>query len=138
MKIYNFDILKTTHLLLFVIGIRSYSKDLKICIWMRGLCSFFLLSTTCSIVIEGVFSSKTCTFHPLPLIQPVRALHRNSRTAFRARHYTVTPLGPRSGLIQWVEGATPLFGLYKRWQQREAMAPISKTTVSSFLFFLKT
>ncbi|XP_042907666.1 serine/threonine-protein kinase SMG1 isoform X2 [Parasteatoda tepidariorum] len=37
-----------------------------------------------------------------------------------ARHYSVTPLGPRSGLIQWVDGASPLFGLYKRWQQREA------------------
>ena len=39
---------------------------------------------------------------------------------FVARHYSVTPLGPRSGLIQWVEGATPLFSLYRRWQQREA------------------
>ncbi|UYV62499.1 SMG1 [Cordylochernes scorpioides] len=41
---------------------------------------------------------------------------------YRARHYSVTPLGPRSGLIQWVDRATPLFGLYKRWQQREALA----------------
>ena len=40
---------------------------------------------------------------------------------YRARHYSVTPLGTRSGLIQWVDGATPLFGLYKRWQQREAV-----------------
>ena len=41
---------------------------------------------------------------------------------FQARHYSVTPLGSRSGLIQWVEGAAPLFSLYKRWQQREALA----------------
>uniref|UniRef100_S4RYT5 SMG1 nonsense mediated mRNA decay associated PI3K related kinase n=1 Tax=Petromyzon marinus TaxID=7757 RepID=S4RYT5_PETMA len=40
---------------------------------------------------------------------------------FHARHYSVTPLGSRSGLIQWVDGATPLFGLYKRWQQRETL-----------------
>ena len=38
-----------------------------------------------------------------------------------ARHYSVTPLGARSGLIQWVDGATPLFSLYKRWQQREIL-----------------
>ncbi len=39
-----------------------------------------------------------------------------------ARYYSVTPLGARSGLIQWVDGATPLFSLYKRWQQRELEA----------------
>ena len=48
---------------------------------------------------------------------------------YRARHYSVTPLGPRSGLIQWVEGATPLFGLYKKWQQREAYAQILKVSL---------
>lgn len=37
-----------------------------------------------------------------------------------ARYYSVTPFGPRSGLIEWVEGAVPLFTLYKRWQFREA------------------
>lgn len=45
---------------------------------------------------------------------------------FHARHYSVTPLGIRSGLIQWVDGATPLFGLYKRWQQREAVLQSQK------------
>jgi len=38
----------------------------------------------------------------------------------------VTPLGPRSGLIQWVDGVTPLFALYKRWQQREALVQLLK------------
>ncbi|KAJ8940266.1 hypothetical protein NQ314_010760 [Rhamnusium bicolor] len=37
---------------------------------------------------------------------------------YRARHYSVIPLGPRSGLISWVDGTTPAFALYKRWQQR--------------------
>ena len=32
------------------------------------------------------------------------------------------PLGARSGLIQWVDNVTPLFGIYKRWQQRDALA----------------
>ena len=30
-----------------------------------------------------------------------------------ARHYGVVPLGPRSGLIEWVNGAVSLFSLYK-------------------------
>ena len=38
---------------------------------------------------------------------------------YSARHYSVVPLGPRSGLIQWVEGTIPLYSLYKRWQQRQ-------------------
>ncbi|XP_047110312.1 serine/threonine-protein kinase SMG1 [Schistocerca piceifrons] len=50
---------------------------------------------------------------------------------YYARHYSVIPLGPRSGLISWVDGATPLFGLYKRWQQREAAAASLKTQSSS-------
>ena len=46
----------------------------------------------------------------------------SSRIPYRARHYNVTPLGPRSGLIQWVEETIALFAIYKRWQQREAAA----------------
>lgn len=38
---------------------------------------------------------------------------------YRARHYSVTPLGPRSGLISWVDRVIPLFTLYKKWQQRD-------------------
>ena len=38
---------------------------------------------------------------------------------FQARHYSVVPLGPRSGLIQWVEGAVPMFSMYKKWTQRQ-------------------
>lgn len=47
---------------------------------------------------------------------------KSGEKKYFARHYSVTPLGPRSGLIQWVDGATPLFALYRRWQQREAAA----------------
>ncbi|XP_048245963.1 serine/threonine-protein kinase SMG1-like isoform X1 [Haliotis rufescens] len=56
--------------------------------------------------------------------------NKGTRQLYRARHYSVTPLGPRSGLIQWVEGATPLFGLYKKWQQREAIAQTLKISSS--------
>ncbi|XP_067130817.1 serine/threonine-protein kinase SMG1 [Centruroides vittatus] len=56
---------------------------------------------------------------------------RQGKIVYQARHYSVTPLGPRSGLIQWVDGATPLFGLYKRWQQREVTAQALKNQTSS-------
>lgn len=42
---------------------------------------------------------------------------------YRAKHYSVIPLGPRSGLISWVDGMTPIFMLYKKWQQRDALNP---------------
>ncbi|KAL1381154.1 hypothetical protein pipiens_013674 [Culex pipiens pipiens] len=41
-------------------------------------------------------------------------------TYYRAEHYSVIPLGPRSGLINWVDNTVPIFSLYKKWQQREA------------------
>ncbi|TRY87779.1 hypothetical protein DNTS_015691 [Danionella cerebrum] len=53
-------------------------------------------------------------------------VNQQENPRFHARHYSVTPLGTRSGLIQWVDGATPLFGLYKRWQQREAVIQAQK------------
>ncbi|XP_022908365.2 serine/threonine-protein kinase SMG1 [Onthophagus taurus] len=49
---------------------------------------------------------------------------------YNARYYSVIPLGPRSGLISWVDGTTPVFALYKRWQQRES-AKSSKSSSSS-------
>ncbi|KAJ3046729.1 Serine/threonine-protein kinase smg1 [Rhizophlyctis rosea] len=42
-----------------------------------------------------------------------------SRRELRARTYAVIPFGERFGMIQWVSGASQLYGLYKRWQQRE-------------------
>jgi PI-3-kinase-related kinase SMG-1 len=44
-------------------------------------------------------------------------------TYYRAHHYSVIPLGPTSGLISWVDGVTPIFSMYKKWQQREAANP---------------
>ncbi|CAK9817618.1 Serine/threonine-protein kinase SMG1 [Anthophora quadrimaculata] len=56
----------------------------------------------------------------------------DTKKVYRARHYSVIPLGPRSGLIQWVDGVTPLFVLYKKWQQRES-AMLNKTSSSAVL-----
>ncbi|GMT28251.1 hypothetical protein PFISCL1PPCAC_19548, partial [Pristionchus fissidentatus] len=38
---------------------------------------------------------------------------------YTARTYAVTPLGPLIGLIQWVNGAVPLYTFYRKWQMRE-------------------
>ena len=47
------------------------------------------------------------------------------------------PLGARSGLIQWVDNITPLFGIYKRWQQREAYAKaLEQVRVSTNEYFM--
>ena len=40
---------------------------------------------------------------------------RNRQLFCRARHYSVTPLGDKSGLIQWVEGGQALYNFYKKW-----------------------
>lgn len=50
----------------------------------------------------------------------------NGDTSYQARHYSVTPLGPRSGLISWVDNVTPLFSLYKKWQQRDSTNSAAK------------
>ena len=55
------------------------------------------------------------------------SFNRSEDNVFLARHYSVTPLGPRSGLIQWVDGAVPIFSLYKRWQQRDAAVSVALT-----------
>lgn len=50
---------------------------------------------------------------------------------YRAKHYSVIPLGPRSGLISWVDGMTPIFALYKKWQQRDANNPKKAQTTAT-------
>jgi PI-3-kinase-related kinase SMG-1 len=53
-------------------------------------------------------------------------INKSESPVYHALNYSVTPLGPRSGLISWVEGTTPLFTLYKKWQQREAIYQAGK------------
>lgn len=35
----------------------------------------------------------------------------------RMRHYSVTPLGRRAGLVQWVRHTVSLFGIFRSWQR---------------------
>ncbi|XP_046606357.1 serine/threonine-protein kinase SMG1 isoform X1 [Neodiprion virginianus] len=57
----------------------------------------------------------------LGIANTMMSKNNDTKRIYRARHYSVIPLGPRSGLIQWVDGVTPLFALYKRWQQRDSV-----------------
>ncbi|XP_055526666.1 serine/threonine-protein kinase Smg1 isoform X2 [Wyeomyia smithii] len=52
-------------------------------------------------------------------------------TYYHAEHYSVIPLGPRSGLINWVDNTVPIFSLYKKWQQREALQKKEKPATTS-------
>ena len=55
----------------------------------------------------------------LDIVNVTFAKGARSGSKFRARSYNVIPIGARSGLIQWVDGAVPAFSLYNKWQYRE-------------------
>ncbi|KAL3998360.1 Phosphatidylinositol 3- and 4-kinase family protein [Acanthocheilonema viteae] len=62
--------------------------------------------------------------------------------SYVAENYSVIPLGSRSGLIEWVEGATPIFQVYRKWQLRQAAENTSNQKINeverpSALFFKK-
>ena len=67
------------------------------------------------------FWTSTCFVVTLTLHHSM-LISRHQTQLYIAKDYAVIPLGARSGLIQWVDNITPLFGIYKRWQQREAYA----------------
>ncbi|KAI8979953.1 hypothetical protein BDB01DRAFT_798216 [Pilobolus umbonatus] len=57
-------------------------------------------------------------------------LNENDTTSLggmRARTYAVIPLSDHSGMIQWVNEATPLFALFKKWQKKESAAHLLLT-----------
>ncbi|KAI7882592.1 hypothetical protein K492DRAFT_235954 [Lichtheimia hyalospora FSU 10163] len=62
----------------------------------------------------------------MQLLDTVNGLLSEDKAAssrdLKTRTYAVIPLSDHSGMIQWVNDATPLFALYKRWQRREQTA----------------
>ena len=62
---------------------------------------------------------QTTRFYDITLTH-CHVLSRHQTQLYIAKDYAVIPLGACSGLIQWVDNLTPLFGIYKMWQQREA------------------
>ncbi|KAI8926183.1 hypothetical protein BC831DRAFT_426088, partial [Entophlyctis helioformis] len=43
-----------------------------------------------------------------------------------ARCFAVVPLGDNYGMIQWIDGASGLFSVYRKWQQREHSALVER------------
>ncbi|RWS29156.1 serine/threonine-protein kinase-like protein 4 [Leptotrombidium deliense] len=70
----------------------------------------------------------------LSIVNKMLAKHYNNKqdkALFRARNYSVTPLGTKSGLIQWVDGGSALYGFYKRWMlNRDTTVPLTKGQVA--------
>ncbi|GAX80940.1 hypothetical protein CEUSTIGMA_g8375.t1 [Chlamydomonas eustigma] len=71
----------------------------------------------------------------MQVMRSVNALLRSDPTSAKlglsVRHYSVTPLGERTGLIQWVRGTFSLFSLFRQWQadaqaRQEAIAAARK------------
>ncbi|XP_074602353.1 serine/threonine-protein kinase Smg1 [Brevipalpus obovatus] len=56
---------------------------------------------------------------------------KQGKSLFRARHYSVTPLGTKSGLIQWVDGCSALYSFYKRWLQNRYQQQIQVANQSN-------
>ncbi|PRP88184.1 hypothetical protein PROFUN_04007 [Planoprotostelium fungivorum] len=55
----------------------------------------------------------------MKIVNQILSLDKETyRRGLVARKYTVIPLSHRSGLIQWVEGAPPLYSIYKNDQMR--------------------
>ncbi len=71
----------------------------------------------------------------MQMLQSANAgLQADEVSAYRdlhARTFAVIPLGPTTGLIEWVEHSTPLFAIYQAWQKRTAlhdgMSPLKQT-----------
>lgn len=82
--------------------------------------AYSLLHSLQNVIQYGNFMERILVFYQY--LPSCHSIFSHNSPQFCARHYSVTPLGPRSGLIQWVDGAVPVFALFKRWQQREAMA----------------
>ena len=86
--------------------------------------NIFLFPTCLSWSVSPPSPPRLYSSSPPPLLSPppLPSSLRHQTQLYQAKDYAVIPLGARSGLIQWVDNVTPLFGIYKRWQQREAYA----------------
>ncbi|KAI1289435.1 Serine/threonine-protein kinase SMG1 [Halotydeus destructor] len=57
-------------------------------------------------------------------------VNRKTGKNLHARNYSVTPLGTKNGLIQWVDSVPPLYGFYKRWMMSKQALSKPGTEVS--------
>ncbi|KAI4342363.1 hypothetical protein MLD38_027001 [Melastoma candidum] len=72
----------------------------------------------------------------MQLLQAINGLlhlsHLKRAHSVDIRHYSVTPISGRAGLIQWVDNMTSIYSIYKCWQTRFQAAQLlsSGTTIS--------
>lgn len=59
----------------------------------------------------------------MQLLQAINGFLHSSSISIR--HYSVTPISGRAGLIQWVENVTSIYSVYKSWQNRVQAAQLS-------------
>ncbi|XP_076957542.1 uncharacterized protein LOC143633064 [Bidens hawaiensis] len=59
----------------------------------------------------------------MQLLQAINGFLHSSPISIR--HYSVTPISGRAGLIQWVENVTSIYSVYKSWQSRVQAAQLS-------------
>ncbi|KAL8264578.1 hypothetical protein R6Q59_022708 [Mikania micrantha] len=59
----------------------------------------------------------------MQLLQAINGFLHSSPISIR--HYSVTPISGRAGLIQWVENVTSIYSVYKSWQNRVQAAQLS-------------
>lgn len=73
------------------------------------------------------------------LARESKSVRRNACLAslYRARHYSVTPLGPKCGLIQWVDGGPAIYGFYRRWLVNKSTGDATVKTKPNEIFTKK-
>lgn len=68
----------------------------------------------------------------MQLLQAVNSIllvrSETRRRGLTVRHYSVTPISGRAGLIQWVDDLTSMYSVYKAWQERTLMASGTNVT----------
>lgn len=65
----------------------------------------------------------------MQLLQAINGFLHSSPIGIR--HYSVTPISGRAGLIQWVENVTSIYSVYKSWQNRIQAAQLSGVNTGS-------
>ena len=69
----------------------------------------------------------------MQFLKIANVMMRKIGSDYHARNYSVVPLGPRSGLIQWVGGAMPMYSILKKRQQRQQqLDPKSAAAAAAF------
>ncbi|KAK3412470.1 hypothetical protein EUGRSUZ_I01219 [Eucalyptus grandis] len=71
----------------------------------------------------------------MQLLHAIDSLLHSSRTTrshlVGVRHYSVTPISGRAGLIQWVDNVISVYSVYKCWQARDQAAVLPSSGIGN-------